>query len=135
MAQLTIFYDGFCPLCVNEMASLARHDRQHCLEFEDIHQEDFATRFPSIDPERANTVLHALDEQGVLLLGLDVTAKAWSLVGVPWFRALRWPGVRRVADWAYLRFARHRFAISRLLTGKTRCERCADIRAPAGPGR
>ena len=26
MATLTIFYDGFCPLCVREMAQLRRID-------------------------------------------------------------------------------------------------------------
>ena len=27
-AELTIFYDGFCPLCVREMTHLRRADKQ-----------------------------------------------------------------------------------------------------------
>lgn len=119
---LTIFYDSLCPLCAQEMRALKRRDLKGRLLLEDIWQPGFADRFPSIDPVAANQVLHALDEKGNLLLGLDVTARAWSLVGVKRYRLLRWPLIKPLADWCYRFFARNRYSISRVLTGRARCE-------------
>ncbi|MCV5638693.1 DCC1-like thiol-disulfide oxidoreductase family protein, partial [Escherichia coli] len=84
--------------------------------------------YPQIDPDRANTILHALDNHGNLLLGLDVTYRAWQLVGRGWLYApLRWQLIRPVADWLYLRFAQNRYRISYWLTGTSRCNsgRCS----------
>lgn len=50
MSQLTIFYDGGCPLCVSELRHLARLDKGDAIVLEDIHSETFAQRFPHIDP-------------------------------------------------------------------------------------
>ena len=57
---------------------------------------------------------------------LDVTHEAWKAVGVGWLYApLRWPLIRHVADAFYNVFAKHRYTISYLLTGKKRqCDRC-----------
>lgn len=117
---LTIFYDSLCPLCVKEMRALKVRDRQQQLRMEDIWQADFSERFPAIDPAEANRVLHAVDEHGELLLGLDVTARAWTLVGVRRFNWLRWPLIRPLADFCYRRFANNRYGVSRLLTGRAR---------------
>ncbi|WP_028021993.1 thiol-disulfide oxidoreductase DCC family protein [Enterovibrio calviensis] len=131
---LTVFYDGSCPLCVAEMDQLRALNTQNHLRFEDILAEDFQSRYPTIDPAAASNVLHGLlsdtdqlnDADGQLLLGLDVTHKAWSLVGKKrWIAVLRWPVIRWFADRAYLFFARNRYHISYLFTGKSRCEPCS----------
>ena len=83
MTSLTIFYDGTCPLCAKEMAALAKHDVENKIQTIDIYSEAFSD-YPQIDADAANTVLHALDENGKLLLGLDVTYQAWRLVGKGW---------------------------------------------------
>ena len=129
MTRLTLFYDGRCPLCVAEMTRLAALDGRRALAFEDINGEDFSRRYPSIDPVAANRVLHGWDENGSLLLGLDVSCRAWQLVGKHrWMAALRWPLIRPLADLGYRVFARHRYFFSRLFTGQPRCaERCAII--------
>ncbi|MBQ4837815.1 thiol-disulfide oxidoreductase DCC family protein [Pseudoalteromonas luteoviolacea] len=122
MQELTIFYDGTCPLCVKEMAALTKRDNSNRILIVDIYSEEFG-RYPEIDPNKANLILHALDMHGNLLLGLDVTYNAWRLVGMGWLYApLRWPVVRPVADKLYLAFAKNRYRISYLLTGKSRCE-------------
>ena len=65
----------------------------------------------------------AIDENGNVFTGLDVTHKAWSLVGVGWLYApLRWPVISTIADIGYKIFAKHRYQISYLLTGKKRSE-------------
>ncbi|AUI87547.1 redox protein [Vibrio azureus] len=122
MSKLTIFYDGTCPLCVKEMQSLLRRDREKQIVTIDINSDDFI-HYPFIDRQQANTILHALTSQGELLLGLDAAHKAWQLVGRGWLYApLRWKFVKPVADWFYLRFAQNRYKISFLLTGTYRCK-------------
>ncbi len=121
MTKLTIFYDGTCPLCTKEVKALKRHDTHQRIHAVDIYSEEFAN-YPQIDAAKANTVLHALDTNNKLLLGLDVTYRAWQLVGRGWLYApLRWPLIKPVADWLYLRFANNRYRISYWLTGSSRC--------------
>lgn len=117
----TIFFDGNCPLCLKEINQLKKRDVEGKLGFEDINAIGFAARYPDLDWQALNDRIHAIDEQGQVLTGLDVTHRAWSLVGVGWLYApLRWPIIRVVADGAYKLFARHRYRISFLLTGQRR---------------
>lgn len=125
--KLTLFYDGFCPLCVAEMDKLAEYDVDAKLGFEDIQALDFPTRFPNIDPVAADRFLHAQYEDGSMIYGLDVTHQAWRQVGRQrWLAILRWPVIRWFADLGYTFFARHRYSISYLFTGKRRCDACAQ---------
>src|SRR5690554_3743594 len=124
--QLTIFYDGGCPLCVREMRHLKRLDKHQNMVFEDINAGDFNQRYPQVSFTRANQILHGMNADGEMLYGLDVTHAAWSLVGRGWLTApLRWPLIRGLADKGYLFFARNRNSISKLLTGKSRCDVCS----------
>ncbi|MGY0615102.1 thiol-disulfide oxidoreductase DCC family protein [Vibrio sp. FJH11] len=121
MTKLTIFFDGSCPLCTKEMKALKQQDTHQYIRTVDISSDDF-TYYPQIDAARANTILHAIDDNGTLLLGLDVTYRAWQLVGRGWLYApLRWSLIKPVADWLYLRFANNRYRISYWLTGRSRC--------------
>ncbi len=123
--RLTIFYDSECPLCAIEMRQLLSCDKHNRIELADIHAEDFALKHPDIDAHRAYTILHGKLDSGELLLGLDVTCKAWQLVGKHrWLALLRWPLIRPLADILYRLFAKYRNPISRLLTGQSACSRC-----------
>ena len=127
---LTIFYDGYCPLCVAEMQQLEGLDTKGRLRFEDIQAEDFCACFPDIDPQAADRILHARYSDGRLIYGLDVTYQAWSLVEQKrWLAVLRWPIVRWFADIGYRLFAKHRYRVSYWLTGQARlsgkpCKSC-----------
>tara|TARA_B110000046_G_C13025309_1_gene413650 strand:+ start:1986 stop:2384 length:399 start_codon:yes stop_codon:yes gene_type:complete len=126
MTELTIFYDGGCPLCAAEMRHLNSLNSAGKIAFEDIYAADFGSRFPSIDQTEADRILHGQLADGELIFGLDVTYQAWALVGKrKWVAILRWPIIKQVADVSYLFFAKHRYLISRLLTGQDRCESCA----------
>lgn len=123
MTTLTLFYDGRCPLCVAEMRRLATLDHRAQLRFEDIQQADFSDRYPQIDTDAANRILHGLRGDGEMLFGLDVSCLAWQLVGHHrWMAILRWPLIRPLADLGYRLFARHRYRLSAWLTGQARCE-------------
>jgi len=123
---LTIFYDGQCPLCMAEMRQLKLHDHQGNIQFVNLHNEKLIEQYPHIDPVKANRILHGQLKSGELLLGLDVTCKAWQLVGKhTWLIILRWPVLRIFSDAIYLLFARYRNRISYLLTGKGPCISCS----------
>ncbi|WP_407334087.1 thiol-disulfide oxidoreductase DCC family protein [Enterovibrio sp. 27052020O] len=125
--KFTLFYDGSCPLCVAEMHQLRALNHRDTLAFEDILAPDFTHRYPDISPDKARNVLHGKYDDGRLLLGLDVTHHAWKLVGRKrWIGLLRLPVIRWFADKAYLFFAKNRYRISWLLTGKSRCAPCAN---------
>ncbi|MFH4462968.1 thiol-disulfide oxidoreductase DCC family protein [Vibrio diabolicus] len=121
MTKLTIFYDGTCPRCAKEMHALKRRDVKQAIKIVDIYSDEFSD-YPQIDAQKANTILHALNDNNELILGLDVTHRAWQLVGRGWLYApLRWPLLKPIADWLYLRFANNRYRVSYWLTGSSRC--------------
>jgi predicted DCC family thiol-disulfide oxidoreductase YuxK len=125
MTELKIFYDGGCPLCLAEMKHLLKLDQYNKIDLVDINQEGFQAKHPNINRAKAEQILHGQLADGSILLGLDVTHKAWSLVGKgKWTAIIRWPLIRPIADFAYLQFARHRHFLSRLITGQERCESC-----------
>lgn len=120
MHQLTVFFDGHCPLCTKEIGLLKQLDNQKKLHFEDIHAIDFVYRYPYIDVVAADKRLHGQLGNGQIITGLDVTAKAWDLVGHhKWLQILRWPVIRWFADLGYLIFARFRHPIARLFGDKS----------------
>ena len=123
---LTIFYDSQCPLCMTEMRLLEKNNHDKRLNLIDLHDDDFSKRHPYINKSKAMNILHGELDTGELLLGLDVTCKAWNLVGKhKWLMILRWPIIRILADVTYLFFARYRSQISYLIAGKRPCTQCS----------
>lgn len=126
MTQLTIFYDGGCPLCAAEIEQLIKLNGESNLAFENIYARDFVQRFPHIDRQAADLVLHGQLESGEMIYGLEVTYQAWVMVGKRhWVAILRWPLFKQCAELGYRLFAKYRHRISRLVMGRARCERCA----------
>ena len=127
-AQLTIFADSLCPLCMGEMAHLARLDTKGLLAFVDIHDKDKLKAYDDINSDQANRVLHGKLASGRVLKGLDVTHKAWQLVGKGYLTSvIRFPVIGLIADKVYLVLAKHRYRISYYLTGKSRCDAFCDL--------
>jgi len=126
MPELTIFYDGGCPLCAAEIGYLEKLDKAKKMAFENIYAPLFSQRFPHINIKEADKVLHGQWRDGSIIYGLDVTYHSWALVGKGRFVAiLRWPVFKQLAQLGYRFFARYRHRISALVTGKSRCEPCA----------
>lgn len=125
---MIIFYDGHCPLCRTEMNHLRRYDQHQTLQMVDIQSQTFAHNYPHLDWDALNNRIHVQLDDGTMISGLDATYKVWEAVGKGWLYApLRWRYIRPVADWLYIRFARNRYTISFLLTGKRRgCDDCCD---------
>lgn len=118
---MIIFYDSYCPLCCAEMTHLKKRDHDNCIELVDINQPEFAERYPTLDWQALNNRIHAQLDNGEIVTGLDATHAVWQAVGRGWLYApLRWPVIRHIADAGYNWFAKHRYTISYVLTGKRR---------------
>ena len=120
---LNLFFDGACPLCVKEVAWLARIGDPQRLQLVDVNTLDTEANLPS----RADLLatLHARDRAGTWYRGVDATVVAWQAAGVGGRVAwLRWPLIYPLAKVVYRLFARHRHAISRLFGAKVCDERC-----------
>ena len=107
------------------MRHLKHLDKDGAISIENIFESDFSERFPHINVEQANRILHGQLADGEVITGLDVTYHAWSLVDKKaWVSFLRWPILKHVFDVIYWLFAKYRQPISFLLTGQKRCEVC-----------
>ncbi len=108
---ITVFYDGACPRCVRDRERYEKWagpaGERVC--WFDITGQEERLRALGIDPRRALTELHVLDEHQRLRSELDayivllervprLKPLAW-LVGRPWIR----PGLARLYHWGVQR--------------------------------
>lgn len=112
---LTIFYDGNCPLCTLEMMKLKDYDTKNLIKLENLHQKNFDKLYPEINLDHAMNILHGT-YRGTTLLALDVTHRAWTLVGKGTLVApLQFPIIKQLAHQLYLLMAKYRHPISQFL--------------------
>ncbi|REL30490.1 thiol-disulfide oxidoreductase DCC family protein [Thalassotalea euphylliae] len=122
MAELTLFFDGNCSLCVAEINALAKRNTKQLIQFEDLHQANFAVHFPDIDSQEAMKIIHGKLGSKVIT-GIDVNYHAWRLVGKEfWVKPLAWPLTRPLAKLGYRLFAANRHSISKLYAKLTKQE-------------
>ena len=108
---ITVFYDGACPRCVRDRAQYERWagPAGEWICWFDITGQDEQLRALGIDPHRALTELHVLDEHQRLRSELEayivllervprLKPLAW-LVGRPWIRS----GLARLYHWGVQR--------------------------------
>ena len=114
-AELTVLYDGACPLCCREVRLLRQRDRQHNgeqlrLAFVDIDAADYTPGdHAGIDYRQAMGRIHAIRADGTVVSDLAVFRQAYALVGLGWLLAPSgWHGLSRLADAAYRLWARWR---------------------------
>jgi predicted DCC family thiol-disulfide oxidoreductase YuxK len=90
-------------------------------------EDDFSSNYPHLDWQALYDRIHGQLEDGSMLIGLDVTHKAWDLLGKGWlYGPLRWPIIRIFADFGHRFFAKHRHRISYWLTRKQRGPSACD---------
>ncbi|WP_244204648.1 thiol-disulfide oxidoreductase DCC family protein [Vibrio rhodolitus] len=124
MNNIAVFYDASCPLCVREMSSLKSHLADQ-VTFVNVLDNNLMTNYPEISIAESKRVLHVIDETGSLRLGVDANVYLWELTGTKrYLTLLRLPVIRSIANVGYWVFARNRYRLSRLLTGKSKCEQC-----------
>ena len=114
----TLFYDGQCPLCAKEIATLRKLETGN-LVFADVHKQE---NRKGMLPERNLLLrrLHLLTGDGTWIVGLHATVRAWSHTRFGYlFKPLLWPVIYPVASALYTRWADRRF------DRKYQCGTCA----------
>lgn len=111
--QVTVWYDGACPLCSREIAAMRRLDRGGAIDFVDI--ADPCAPCP-IDRGSALARFH-VSEGGRILSGAAASAAMWRAIpGLRWLGLLaRWRPVELVLEGAYRAFLKIRPALQRLM--------------------
>jgi len=119
--ELTLYYDGQCPLCVAEVEFQSRN-AQGQLAFVDVTQTGFEAAGHNISCEAAMAQIHGRTADGQVLVGVPVFATAYRLAKLPvlaWLLSRRW--LIPVLQPAYVLFAKHRQAISRRIGAGVLC--------------
>ncbi|MBX9861092.1 MAG: DUF393 domain-containing protein [Sphingomonas sp.] len=111
MTQLTVWFDGGCPLCTREIALMRRLDRRGRIEFVDVAGDGSCP----IDRATLLARFHAR-EDGVMLSGAPAFAAMWR--AIPLLRPLGLAAHNRrvlgALEWLYRRFLVVRPALQRL---------------------
>ena len=124
-AQLTLLFDGGCPLCVREVRFLERRDRVRRIRFVDIDAADYnPADHRGIGYREAMGRIHAIASDGTVLRDVAVFREAYCLIGLGWLYApTRWPLIGAVVDRIYAVWASRRLQ----LTGRPDLDvLCAD---------
>ena len=111
MPKITVFYDGACPHCVRDREQYERWagPAGASVCWFDITRQDERLRALGLDPRRALTELHVLDEHQRVRSELD--AYILLLDRIPWLKPLAWllgrfwirPWLARLYRWSVAR--------------------------------
>lgn len=104
-SQVTIFYDGLCPLCSREI----EHYRKRAgsdVQFVDIVSPGFDAGLYGLDPDRIHKVMHVKVGDDVRT-GLDAFIAIWRVMpGYGWMaKVANLPVIRQVLTVGYHGFA------------------------------
>lgn len=107
-----VYYDGACPKCIRDRRRFERlaGDQADDICWFDITGQAQELKQRGIDPRKALTELHVMDEQGELRSELDayiwLMHKTWLLKPVAWLLGL--PIIRPILARAYHRMVERR---------------------------
>jgi predicted DCC family thiol-disulfide oxidoreductase YuxK len=119
--EITVCYNGACPVCRAEMERYRRIANTHALPlgWNDINTAPELFRRHHIDFDTAMRRLHAVDAQGRLIRGIDVFVAIWrrlpryrwaaAIVGSPLVRPLAWALYEGVVAPLVFRWSRRRW--------------------------
>ena len=110
--NVTVWYDGECPLCLREIGLMRRLDTRGAIEFIDVHGGKDCPLDPAVLLER----FHAREGANVLVSGAAAFAAMWRAIPVlrPLGLLARNPVVLAVLERAYVMFLRYRPRLQRL---------------------
>ena len=113
--QLTLLFDGACPLCMREVRFLKVCDLNKRIAFVDIDAEEYAAAdHGGITYREAMGRIHALRADGTVLQDVEVFREAYRLVGLGWVYApTRWPLIGPLVNGIYRLWASQRLRLTR----------------------
>ena len=113
MPQLTVWFDGGCPLCRCEISFIRRLDSRGMIRFVDV-----ASEHGDCPPDRAELLarFHAKEDDGPLLSGAAAFAAMWRKIPLlrPAGLLARWSPVLWLFERLYVLFLRVRPALQKL---------------------
>lgn len=114
-SELTIYYDGSCPLCRREIALYRRLPAARRLHWQDVSQGEGLGE--GLSCEMAMRRFHVRDNQGRLFSGGAAFARLWR--ALPGWRVagwlFAWPPLSWLLEGTYRVFLRGRPSLQRLL--------------------
>ncbi len=121
--KLTFLYDGGCPLCLRETNFLKTKDTKKFIKFVDISINYTPEDFQNISYEQAMANLHGILCNGEIILGVDVLAYSYELVGLGWiYFPTKLPVISDLLKFAYKYWAKYRLK----LTGRDNLEKICE---------
>ncbi|MBX9757247.1 MAG: DUF393 domain-containing protein [Beijerinckiaceae bacterium] len=119
--ELTVYFDGSCPLCRAEISHYARQTGADSLCFVDVSKAD-APMPDGLDREAAMARFHVRDKEGRLVSGAPAFVRIWrALPRWGWAaRIASAPGVTPVLELGYRMFLPVRPFISRAMARLSR---------------
>jgi predicted DCC family thiol-disulfide oxidoreductase YuxK len=108
---LTVWFDGSCPLCTQEIALMRRLDKASAISFIDVTAP---TSICPLNPAELLARFHA-EENGILLSGAAAFAAMWRALPLlrPLGLAARNTWILAVLERLYIFFLRHRPRLQR----------------------
>ena len=112
-AELTLLYDGACPICAWEKRKLARSDRRGRLGFVNIQTPEFEPGVYGVPMQDLMGRLHAVTADGRLIKGAETLLRSYRAVGWWWIYLPMTIIPRPLVERAYGWFADHRHLLSK----------------------
>jgi predicted DCC family thiol-disulfide oxidoreductase YuxK len=111
--EVTVWFDGDCPLCMREIALMRRLDRAGAVRFVDIR---YGTGC-ALDAATLLARFHAQEKGGEIVSGAAAFAAMWRALPVlrPLGQLARWAPVLWILEKLYLAFLRVRPWLQRRL--------------------
>ena len=112
--DLTLLFDGGCPLCLREVGFLRRRDLAKRIAFVDIDSPEYVPHhYGDISYRSAMGRIHAITADGTILQDVAVFREAYRLIGLGWIYApTRWPLISPLIDQIYSLWASRRLQIT-----------------------
>ena len=121
--KLTFLYDGACPLCLRETNFLKTKDIKKVIKFVDISNNFNPENFKNISYKQAMANLHGILDSGEIILGVDVLAYSYELVGLGWiYFPTKLPILSDFIRFLYKYWAKYRLK----LTGRDNLEKICE---------
>ncbi len=118
--KLTFLYDGNCPLCLRETNFLKTKDTKKFINFVDISENYIPINFKNISYKQAMENLHGILGSGEIIVGVDVLAYSYELVGLGWiYFPTKLPILSNFIRFLYKYWAKYRLK----LTGRDNLEK------------
>ncbi len=113
--DLTLLFDGGCPLCKREVSFLRSRDSSNRIAFINIDSPDYNPElFCKISYREAMGRIHGINSSGKVLKDIQVFREAYRLVGLGWIYApTTWPLLGALFDGLYTFWARWRLPFTR----------------------